>query len=399
MLYWEVVPKLSADGKLLPEMILVCNALRNDLNSPNEYIRGCMLRFLCKMKEQEILEPLIPSVKACLEHRHSYVRRNAALAAFSIHKNFGEHLLPDGPELIEKFISTETDVSARRNAFLMLFNEAEDIAIDFLADHMDNIQTFGDGFALLVLELSRKVCRRDPAQKSRFVRCLFQLLRSESPAVSYEAAWTLVSLSTAPTAVRSCAQTYASLLNASSDNNVKLIVLDRLGELKKHHAKVVQEVLMDILRALSSPNIHICKKTLALAIDLVGPRNIEEVMTLLKKEVVRSQETEMEHGEEYKTLLIQAIHKCATRYAEVADSVVLVLLDFLAGDSGYNVIVCVKSILEQYPNFRATIMRKVIKNLDEVTSADALRVALWVLSECSDVTDPTVSRHYLLMLT
>lgn len=235
------------------------------------------------------------------------------------------------------------------------------------------------------------MCRRDPAQKSRFVRCLFQLLRSESQAVSYEAAWTLVSLSTAPTAVRSCAQAYAALLNGSNDNNVKLIVLDRLSELKKHHSKVVQEVLMDILRALSSPNIHICKKTLALAIDLVGPRNIEEVMTLLKREVVRSQETEMEHGEEYKTLLIQAIHKCATRYAEVADSVVLVLLDFLAGDSGYNVIVCVKSILEQYPNFRATIVRKIIKNLEEVTSADALRVAMWVLSEYSDVVDPAVS--------
>lgn len=236
-----------------------------------------------------------------------------------------------------------------------------------------------------------QVCRKDPAQKSRFVRCLFQLLRSESQAVSYEAAWTLVSLSTAPTAVRSCAQAYAALLNGSNDNNVKLIVLDRLSDLKKHHAKVVQEVIMDVLRALSSPNIHICKKTLALAIDLVGPRNIEEVMTLLKREVVRSQETEMEHGEEYKTLLIQAIHKCATRYAEVADSVVLVLLDFLAGESGYNVIVCVKSILEQYPNFRVTIMRKVIKNLDEVTSADALRVAMWVLSEYSDVVDSSVS--------
>jgi len=157
MLYWEVVPKTSPDGKLLPEMILVCNALRNDLTSPNEYVRGCMLRFLCKLKEQEILEPLIPSVKACLEHRHSYVRRNAALAAYSIHKNFGEALLPDGPEIMEKFITNETDISARRNAFLMLFNEAEDIAIDFLAEHMDNIQSFGDGFALLVLELSRKV--------------------------------------------------------------------------------------------------------------------------------------------------------------------------------------------------------------------------------------------------
>ena len=48
MIYWEVVPKYDGEGKLLPEMILVCNALRNDLNHPNEYIRGCMLRFLCK---------------------------------------------------------------------------------------------------------------------------------------------------------------------------------------------------------------------------------------------------------------------------------------------------------------------------------------------------------------
>lgn len=396
MMYWEVVPKYGADGKLLPEMILVCNALRNDLTSPNEYIRGCMLRFICKLKEPEILEPLIPSVKQALEHRHSYVRRNAALAVYNIHKNFGEQLLPDGAEIMEKFISQETDVAARRNAFLMLFNEAESIAIDFLTDNMDNIQTFGDGFALLVLELSRKVCRKDPAQKSRFVRSLFQLLKSESPAVSYEAAWTLVSLSTAPTAVRACAQTYATNLNSTSDNNVKLIVLDRLSELKKHHSKVVQEIIMDILRALSSPNIHICKKTLAVAIDLVGPRNIEEVMLLLKREVIRAQETELEHGDEYKNLLIQAIHKCATRFAEVADSVVLVLLDFLGGDGGYNVMVCVKSIIEQYPNFRTTIIRKIIDNLDEISNSDALRVALWVLGDYSDVPDPNNPEESML---
>ena len=385
MLYWEIVPKYSPDGKLLPEMILVCNALRNDLISPNEYIRGCMLRFLCKLKESELLEPLVPSIKQALEHRHSYVRRNAALAVYSVHKTFGDHLMPDGPELMEKFILQETDVSARRNAFLMLFNEAEGIAIDFLTDHIDDIHKFGDGFALLVLELTRKVCRRDPAQKSRFVRCLFQLLRSESPAVSYEAAWTLVSLSTAPTAVRACAQTFATLLNTSTDNNVKLIVLDRLSELKKHHAKVVQEILMDVLRALSSPNIDICRKTIAVAIDLVGPRNIEEVMQLLKREVIRAQESEMEHGDEYKSLLINAIHKCALKFAEVADSVVLVLLDFLAGDGGYEVMMCVKSIVEQYPNFRPAIMRKVIDNLDEITTADALRVALWMMGEYTDI--------------
>ena len=157
MLYWEIVPKYGADGKLLPEMILVCNALRNDLISPNEYVRGSMLRFLCKMREAELLEPLVPSVKQCLEHRHSYVRRNAALAVYSIHRHFGEQLLPDGPELMEKFIAEESDISARRNAFLMLFNEAETIAIDFLSNNLDKMTSYGDGFALLVLELSRKV--------------------------------------------------------------------------------------------------------------------------------------------------------------------------------------------------------------------------------------------------
>lgn len=30
--------------------------------------------------------------QVCLEHRHSYVRRNAALACYYIHKNFGQQV-------------------------------------------------------------------------------------------------------------------------------------------------------------------------------------------------------------------------------------------------------------------------------------------------------------------
>lgn len=160
----------------MPEMILVCNALRNDLTSPNEYIRGCMLRFLCKLKEPELLEPLMPVVKQALEHRHSYVRRNAALAVYSIHKSFGDQLLPDGAELMEKFIMTESDMSARRNAFLMLFNEAEQIAIDYLTDHFEDITKFGDGFALLVLELTRKVSHMQSYPQPLLLTFIFYFL-------------------------------------------------------------------------------------------------------------------------------------------------------------------------------------------------------------------------------
>jgi len=54
LFYLEIVDKHTADGKPMPEMILVCNALRNDLIHPNEYVRGSTLRFLTKLKEPEI---------------------------------------------------------------------------------------------------------------------------------------------------------------------------------------------------------------------------------------------------------------------------------------------------------------------------------------------------------
>ncbi len=49
--------------------ILICQNLRNNLMHPNEYIRGVTLRFLCRIKEEEILEPLTPSILQNLEHR------------------------------------------------------------------------------------------------------------------------------------------------------------------------------------------------------------------------------------------------------------------------------------------------------------------------------------------
>ena len=125
---------------------------------------------------------------------------------------------------------------------------------------MDDVGTFGGGFALLVLELTRNLCRKDPNQKSRFVCVMFQMLSSTSSNVFYEVAWTLVSLSNAPTAVRAATATYATLLNTQNDNNVKMIVLKRLEDLKKKHPKILQEVLIDLLRALSSPNLDVCKK-------------------------------------------------------------------------------------------------------------------------------------------
>ena len=64
----EAFPADGARGLPTPQ-ILICQNLRNNLMHPNEYIRGVTLRFLCRIREEEILEPLTPSILANLEHR------------------------------------------------------------------------------------------------------------------------------------------------------------------------------------------------------------------------------------------------------------------------------------------------------------------------------------------
>ena len=74
------------------------------------------------------------------------------------------------------------------------------------------------------------------------------------------------------------------LIVKESDNNVKLIVLDRLIDMKNPTSeKVLQEMIMDILRVLSSPDLEVRRKTLSLTMDLISMRNVMDVVKYLEK--------------------------------------------------------------------------------------------------------------------
>uniref|UniRef100_A0A0C9QQH4 Coatomer subunit beta n=1 Tax=Wollemia nobilis TaxID=56998 RepID=A0A0C9QQH4_9CONI len=385
LLYLEIIDKTDAKGKVLPEMILICQNLRNNLQHPNEYIRGVTLRFLSRLNEGELIEPLVPSVLANLEHRHPYIRRNAILAIMSIYKlPQGEQLLVDAPEMIEKTLSTEQDLSARRNAFLMLFTCAQERAVNYLLRNLEAVSQWGDLLQMVVLELIRKVCRSNPGEKGKYIKIIISLLNSSSTAVVYECAGTLVSLSSAPTAIRAAANTYCQLLLSQSDNNVKLIVLDRLQELKASHREVMVDVIMDVLRALSSPNLDIRRKTLDIALELITPRNIDEVVMMLKKEVVKTQSAELEKNGEYRQMLVQAIHSCAVKFPEVASTVVHLLMDFL-GDSNLasamDVVIFVREIIQTNPKLRVSIMMRLLDTFYQIRSSRVCSCALWIIGE------------------
>ncbi|KAI3831192.1 hypothetical protein MKW92_044955 [Papaver armeniacum] len=155
-------------------------------------------RFLCRLNETEIIEPLIPSI----------------LQLCQIYKlPQGEQLLVDAPEMNEKALSSEQD------------KEMHFLCCSLLLQ-------------MVVLELIRKVV-------------YFQLLQSQS------------------------------------DNDVKLIVLDRLNDLKTSPREIM--VGYDHGCACKPKSRYSEEDN-----ELITPHNIDEVVQALKKEVVKTQSTELE---------------------------------------------------------------------------------------------------------
>jgi coatomer subunit beta len=110
---------------------------------------------LCKLREPELIEPLLSSARSCLEHRHAYVRKNAVFAIASIYQ-LSDHLIPDAPELIQSFLDAESDNTCKRNAFAALSMISHQKALEYLFAVFDGIPNAEELLQLVELEFIRK---------------------------------------------------------------------------------------------------------------------------------------------------------------------------------------------------------------------------------------------------
>lgn len=390
LLYWEVVDRYDEDGEPKQEMLLVCNALLQDLQYPNEFLRGCTLRFLCKVKEQVILLPLLESIKQNLHDRYSYVRRNAVMAVYSIFKNDPE-ILPEAPDLIFEFLIKQNDPSCKRNALIALFDIDRERAIQYIDNILDQVESFPDALQLTVIEMLSKIARISP-QQGIYIQCIYSLLLSPmtSHSVQYEAARTIISLSNAQKAVKQAAATFIQLLNNEPDQNVKMVVLDHISDLITKYPRIIEKLLLDVLRGLSSPNNDVRKKIMRMTLPIVTTRNIYDVITLLKKELAKTQSSTLEGRDEYRELLVRYIHKCAAKFPSIATEVAFVLLEYIMDDPSEatnNIILFVREVVQNYESSRRDIVMKLLDILKHIQNPDVQGKALWIVGEYTESED------------
>merc|ERR1719478_546634 len=300
--------------------------------------------------------------------------------------------MPEAPDDVEQLLLVEGDLATKRNALLMLLHCDLDRATKYLLSVQDQVPNMGDILQLAVLELVRKACRANPVHKGRFLRIIFNLAQSSSMAVSYDCASSLVSLSSLPAAINEAISAYVTLLTEQSDNNVKLIVLDRLQELQKHHRQVMETMVMDILRALNCPSLDVRKKVMDICLgSLVSTRNIKDVVALLKKEIVKTlghEAQSVEGNMEYRRLLIRAIHACTAQCADQAESVMFLLMDFLTETdqtTATEVVMFLRELIANHLDIRMPILEKLAEIIGDIHQSQVLRVCLWLFGEyCED---------------
>lgn len=403
MIYWESIEKTNPDGTIKDEMVMLCNALRNDLLSPNEFIRARTLRLVSKMRYREMMDTLLQPALECLTHRHPYVRRNAVMCVYSIYTSFGEDILPDAVDRIDSLLQTETDLSTRRNALLFLFEASPSTAMRYLnsvlLDEEDSSNSvYGtsiDILQLVVLDELKRVCKANPLEKGKYMKSIFNLaLTSKSHSVLFECANTIIQLTSMANHIKLAVSTYLKLLNdPSSDNNMKLILVENLLALKQTHKRILQEQAVELLRALSSPSIDIRTTCVNLVLDLLTERNVEDVIRIFKKELLAVQGKKEEIV--YQDLLVNALHTCAVSYPGITEQVGLVevLMDSCLLQEGTDTDVSsfIQQIVVEYPTLRPVILNKLTHIFAEIVSGNVYRTALWILAEFSEDAEKAIN--------
>lgn len=193
-------------------------------------------------------------------------------------------------------------------------------------------------------------------------------------------------------------------------------MLDRLSALQARHGKVLREYVIDILRVLATPNEHIRLKVLDIAAGLLSQNNVEEVVGVLKKELMKTQEESKggtysagegiaasntakstsdssasgssaaaaKESNKYREKLVELVHLCAEKFPDIANHAAVVLMDFLSGKAALAIAEFVREIAHSFPRLRPVVVEKACQVLPDVTDSHAMAVLLWIVAQYSE---------------
>ena len=400
-LFWEVIEKHKPDGSMKDEIILLCNGIRKDLDSPNEYIRGRTLRLLTKLPYKEILENVKAAVFDNIKHVHPYVRSNAIMCVLSFIDNFGVDIVPDSlPDDLKEIILKDTDTATRRNAYVLYSRISPMESLSLTQEIMENneISELGDLFALCIVENLRKLNKIFPQKSSNFIHLLLELSVHKSHSVLFEIGSLLLEISSNPNVVSSAVNILCSLLHEERDNNTLIIILKKLYNIKNRHGEILQEQILTFANLINlNYAVELRKLSFKLIDELITESSITQVFDKFMNIFTQlNSVNESEYTIELKSSMLKCMLKNIIKFPKIDKMYILFVLEkniTFKKDKlfVYSQISTIKQLFTVYnkPEDENSILiinemlKKIIKLFEEIDQYEIMETCIWILANYS----------------
>lgn len=288
LLYWEIIEKSKSptDKSLKEEVFLACNSLRNDLIGHNEYLRGRTLRLVSRIMHKGVIEPLAGAITNNLSHSSAYVRRNAVICLYNIYMHYGSDIIGEIDDEIETLLKTETDLSTKRNAFLLLNKTNPQKSMEYLEQQIksQSVDEIGDILQLAILKILKQKCKEDPSQKPKLLKIVHDFQERGTDSVRLECAITGTAISNSASTIRNSLNAYVGILGRTSEINVNKIILDKLEIICKNSNYLEDDVIEDLLKGLNTPSIEIKTKIIDIVMTSLTSKSSSFILKFLEKD-------------------------------------------------------------------------------------------------------------------
>ncbi|XP_050076880.1 AP-1 complex subunit gamma-1 [Anopheles maculipalpis] len=390
--------------------LLITNCLKNDLNSPTQFVVGLALCTLGAIASPEMARDLAGEVEKLMRSPNAYIRKKAALCAFRIIKRV--------PELMEIFLPATRSLLNEKNhgiliAGVTLITEMCEKSSDTL-NHFKKIvpnlvrilknlilagyspehdvSGVSDPFLQVkILRLLRILGHNDPDASEAMNDILAQVATNTETSknvgntILYETVLSIMDIKSEG-GLRVLAVNILGRFLLNSDKNIRYVALNTL--LRTVHADIsaVQRHRSTILECLKDPDVSIRRRAMELSFALINSQNIR---AMSKELLVFLEKADPEFKAQCSSRMVHVAERYATSIRWRLDTLLSVLI--AAGNYVRDDVVSstIHLILNSPPEEQAYIGLRLWSSVHNVANSEEkqplLQVAVWTIGEYGDL--------------
>lgn len=388
--------------------LLITNCLKNDLNSPTQFIVGLALCTLGAIASTEMARDLAPEVEKLLKSSNAYIRKKAALCAFRI-----IHKVPD---LMEMYIPAARSLLSEKNhgvliTGVILITEMSERSPDTLAHFKKivpnlvrilknlimagyspehDVNGISDPFLQIKILRLLRILGQDDAEASETMNDILAQVATNTEtsknvgnAILYETVLSIMDIQS-ESGLRVLAVNILGRFLLNNDKNIRYVALNTLLRtvgLDESNSSAVQRHRATILECLKDPDVSIKRRAMELCFALINSQNFK---TMTKELMNFLQESDPD----FKASCASSMVTATERYAPTKRAHIDTLLDVLkyAGnyvrdDVVFNTIQLVSDTAEQQP-YVVREAWKAVRDTDNASEKQPMtQVACWCIGE------------------